>query len=485
MGDNLKEKMVGALKWSTVDRLGQQAVQFAIGVVLARLLSPDDFGLIGMIMIFAALSYVIVDSGFGQALIRRKDANETDFNTVFYFNLASSLIIYAVLFFAAPLIADFFSQPQLKNLSRVIFLAVIFNSLYLVQFAQLNRSMDYKKLAKINIFSTILSGTTGVGLAYTGFGVWSLVWQQVLFHFFRFIFSYFMVGWRPSAIFSFSVINEMWRFSINLLGTSVLNVIFNYIYILILGKYYPKSEVGYYVQGNKLNETFIFTFQSILIGSSYAMFSHIQHDEERFRRILREMSQKTALITLPVLLTMIVVAAPLIEVVWSAKFLASVPYFRFLCLAGLFLPLYSLNITALNARGESRTTFRIEMFKKAMILLSVFIAFPYGIEAMLWGYVASSILAYVVSLIQIKKNLTHYLTHQFQDVYLSLVAGLVIATAVFFVGLIPLQVHLMLTLQLLVAAVLYLIIVRLLFPELFRKVLQSLRQKIEKNNRAF
>ena len=179
MGDNLKEKMVGALKWSTVDRLGQQAVQFAIGVVLARLLSPDDFGLIGMIMIFAALSYVIVDSGFGQALIRRKDANETDFNTVFYFNLASSLIIYAVLFFAAPLIADFFSQPQLKNLSRVVFLAVIFNSLYLVQFAQLNRSMDYKKLAKINIFSTILSGTTGVVLAYTGFGVWSLVWQQV------------------------------------------------------------------------------------------------------------------------------------------------------------------------------------------------------------------------------------------------------------------------------------------------------------------
>jgi O-antigen/teichoic acid export membrane protein len=475
MGDNLKEKMVGALKWSTVDRLGQQTVQFAIGVVLARLLSPDDFGLIGIVMIFAALSYVLVDSGFGQALIRKKDASDLDYNTVFFFNLTTSLLLYVLLYFVAPYIAVFFNQPALKSIARVIFLAVVFNSLYLVQFTKLGKKMDFKTLAKINILSTLLSCIVGVGMAFAGFAVWSLVLQQVLFHFLRFLFSLIFVKWKPQFLFSFEVIRGMWRFSINLLGTSVLNVIFNSTYVLILGKFYPKSEVGYYSQGNKLSETFNFTFQSILIGSSYSLFSQIHNDEERFRRIFREITRKTAMITLPVFLVMIAVAEQLIEVVWSVKFLPSVPYFRFLCLAALFAPLYSLNITALNARGESKSTFRIEILKKSLILMSIFVAFPYGISAMLWGYVAASIIAYVFSLIYIKRNLKHFYKHQLQDVIFSLITGLCIALPVFFIGYASLQVYLLLLFQLVVAGLLYIFVLKLFFKDVYLKILSILQ----------
>ena len=185
MGDNLKQKTVNALKWSTIDRFGQQAVQMIIGVILARLLSPSDYGLLGLIMIFSGLSFVLVESGFGQSLIRKKDANETDYNSVFYFNIFVSTFLYIILFFSIPYISNYFKQPQLVSIGRVIFLAILFNAFYLVPFAMMVKEMNFKSVAKVNFFATILSGLIGVTLAFLKYGVWSLVAQQVAFHFLR------------------------------------------------------------------------------------------------------------------------------------------------------------------------------------------------------------------------------------------------------------------------------------------------------------
>src|SRR5665647_482285 len=225
MGDDLKKKMVSALTWTMVDRFGQQAVQFVIGLILAHLLSPTDFGLLGMVMVFAGLSYVLVESGFGQALIRKQDANETDFNTIFYFNIFTSLLLYLILFFLTPAIAQFFNQPQLILLGRIVFLAILFNALYLVPLTKLNKDMNFKVMAKVNIFSTVLSGICGVVLAFMHYGVWALVAQQVLYHFFRMSTFHLSVKWKPQWLFSFGVIRNFWKFSINLLGTSILNVL--------------------------------------------------------------------------------------------------------------------------------------------------------------------------------------------------------------------------------------------------------------------
>lgn len=472
MSDNLKNKMIGALKWSTIDRFGQQGVQFFIGMLLARLLTADDYGLIGMIMLFIALSYVLVDSGFAQALVRKTDATAIHFDSVFYFNFVFSLIIYAVAYLASPLIANFFDEPALLNICRVLFLAIIFNSLYLVQFARLSKALDYKKLAQINIISTLISGTAGVVVAVIYRNAWALVLQQLAYHFFRFVLSFLLVKWRPGFSFSFAVIREFAKFSLHLLGTSVLNVLFNYIYVLIIARFYPRSEVGYYAQGNKLNETFNFSIQAILISSSYSLFSQIQHDDERLKRIFSELSKKTALITLPLVLFLLTIAHPLISVVWTDKFIDSAPYFQMLCLATLFNPFYSLIITALNARGKSRVTFRLEFMKKALMLLSIVVAFKWGIMAMLWGYVAASTVSYFVAMLVFDYEIKHKILHQIKDLLPALTIGLVIASLSFMVRIMELNSFFNLTISSIIAVTVYGYFIFKFYNSLYQKIVQ-------------
>lgn len=474
MGDNLKQKMLGALAWSTIDRFGQQAVQFVIGLFLARLLTPDDYGLIGMVMLFVALSNTIVDSGFVQALIRKQDADEIDYNSVFYFNIFISIILYFVLYFSAPAIAAFFNQPKLVLICRVIFIEIIFNSLYLIPIAKMLKDIDFKNGAKINILTVTFSGAVGISLAFYGAGVWALVAQQVLFHFFRMIGLHVFVKWRPRFIFSFKVIRELWGFSMNLLGTSILNIFFNYIYVLILGKYYQKSEVGFYTQGNKLNETINYSFQTILVGSTYSLLVKIQDDDERFRRIFREIAQKISIITFPVMLVLIGIAKPLISVLLTDKWLPSLPYFQLLCLATLFSPLYALSMSAMNARGQSKTTFRIEFIKKSMILASVLICFHYGIIAMLTGYVIACFIAYLVSILYLKKDLNHFIKHQLSDFVMTLIFG---ASLGFFLWLFHFFItnnYVLLSSQLVSGGIVYLLVIRFFYKDTFFKVRDQL-----------
>jgi O-antigen/teichoic acid export membrane protein len=478
MGDNLKQKTLSAFTWTTIDRFGQQAVQLIIGIILARLLSPDDYGLMGMVMIFAALSYVLVESGFGQALIRKTEADETDYNSVFYFNVGISLVLYVVLYFLSPAIANFFNQPELILVNRITFLAIIFNALYLVPFIQLLKVLDYKTIAKVNIISVFLSGSLGVTLAFLHYGVWALVVQQVSYHFFRMVFFYLFVRWKPKLIFSFRVIRSFWKFSIHLLNTSILNIIFNYLFVIILGKFYKKSEVGYYTQGNKLSETFNFTFQSILLGSTFSLFSHIQHDEDRFRRIFGELSSKISMITFPIILCLIPAGKPLIEIFWSTKFLPSVPYFRLLCLASLFLPLYTLNISALNARGQSRITFRIEMIKKILILIAIFITFSQGIIPMLWGYAAANIAAYFLSIFYIKTELKHGLKQQIMAFSQSLGWGIILGMMVASLSLLIKPSYLLLPTQILLAAASYLLVIKIFYKELYEKGIDFVKNRL-------
>lgn len=479
MGDDLKKKMVNALTWTMVDRFGQQLIQLVIGLIFARLLSPSEFGLLGLVMVYVALSYVLVESGFTQALIRKQDANETDFNTVFYFNIFISVLLYLILFFTVPLIAKYFNQPQLIPIGRTIFLSIIFNAFCLVPSTKLTKVLDFKTLAKINILSIILSGSIGLTLAFMHFGVWALVAQQVFFNFFRVIAFQLFVKWKPQLLFSFSVIRNFWRFSINLLGTSVLNVLFNNLYVLLLGLYYPIKQVGYYIQANKLSETFNYTFQSILNASTYSLFAQIQNDDDRFRRIFREISKKTSIITFPIIIVLIVAAKPFIYVLLTPKFLPAVPYFQLLCLATLFAPLYALNISALNSRGKSSITFRIEVIKKVSILLSVIICFKFGFMVMLWGYVLACSFAYLISTIYLKKNMTHFYKHQFLDFIGCILVGVFIASCAFALSLIISNNHILLCSQIALSALLYVFVIYIFYNDIYMEVKQFLSKHID------
>jgi len=471
MGDNLKNKMIGSIAWITIDRFGQQAVQFLIALVMARLLAPSDFGLIGMVTIFVSLSSVLIESGFSNALIRKKNADELDYNTIFYFNIIVSIVLYSVLFFSLPFIADFFKQDLLVPIGRVIFLSIFFNALCLVPSTKLIKNMDYKTPARVNIFSVILSGSVGISIGLIGYGVWALVAQQVLFSFFRMLFTHLLLRWFPKKIFSLLVIRDFWKFSINILGTAMLNVIFNNIYMFILSRFYPLNRVGLYTQANKFNETFVSTFQTVLIGSTYPLFTQIHDDESRMKRIYREFAQKTSLITFPVMLTLIATAKPLFFVLFSTKWLPAVPYFQLICFASLFTTLFSLNINALNARGLSKLTFKVEFFKKILITSSIILCFKYGILLMLVGYAISNFISYGISTIYLKQNFNHYLKHQFRDIIGAAAIAIFISSTVFSFSLLIDNLYLLLFFQAILFIVLYICCIRFFYHDLFSRVL--------------
>jgi O-antigen/teichoic acid export membrane protein len=487
MADNLKNKMVSAVTWTTIDRFGQQAVQFFITLILARLLTPSDYTLIGLVAVFVSLSNTLVDSGFGQALVRKPDANEKDFNTVFFFNIFISVFLYIILFYSAPYIALFFGQPKLVLVSRVIFIGILLNALYLIPTVKMARALDFKSSTKVNIFSVTCSGIVGVIFAFKGFGVWALVAQQLLFHFFRLLSLTYLIRWKPQLIFSMNVLKSFWSFSMNLLGTNILTTIFNYIYFLILGKLYPnKPEVGLYYQANKLNDTSNYSFQ-VILGSTYTILVKIQNDEERFQRVFREIVRKSSIIIFPVMLSLIVVAKPLIIVLLSSKWLPSVPYFQLLCIASLFNPLYSLSINALNARGKSRITFRIEFIKKILILISVACCYTYGITALLLGFAVVNWISYGISVFELKRDMSHYWKHQLKDILPSLGIGLFIAIILGLFSLLISNQHLLFLIQLIASAGIYVLAVKIFYPDVFKSAIfqvvkLSKMYRHEKNN---
>lgn len=472
MGDNLKQKMLTALTWTTIDRFGQQIVQFIIGLVLARLLTPDDYGLIGMVMVFVALSNTLVDGGFGQALIRKEKPDQKDYSTIFFLNFGISIIIYVVLFVLAPSISGFFNQPQLTIISRVLFLAVILFSLYFVQYVIIIKELAYKTLAKVNITTTIISGSIGIYLAFKGYGVWALVVQQISFHIFRLVFFYTFRKWKPTMVFSFSVVKEFWTFSIHLLGIATINVLFNNIYLIIIGKFYPLKQIGYYSQANKLNDTVSYSFQQIIQGATYPLLVRIQHDEERFRRVYRKMIHMITVFVFPLLFTLIVVAVPFISILLSKKWLMSIPYFQLLCLANIFTPLYGLNTSALNSRGESKRTLNIELIKKGLIILSILICFSLGIKAMLMGFIVANTFSFILSMIYIKNNLKYSFKLQLHDFLPSLLISIIVSLFIWSISsLIGNSSHLtLLATQLSLAFIIYLILFVVFEKELFRKI---------------
>jgi O-antigen/teichoic acid export membrane protein len=478
MGDELKTKMLKTLTWVSIDKFGQQLAQLFIGIVLARLLTPHDYGLIGVLMIFIALSSVMIDGGFGQALIRKQDATPTDFSTIFYLNLSISVLLYIILFFSAPLIANFFLEPQIIKISRVLFLTILFYAIYFVQYVVLNKKLDFKKLALINISSVVVSGALGIALAFNGYGVWALVWQQIASQLIRAILFPILVHWRPIRIFSFQVIKDFWNFSIHMLGSTSLNVIFNHIYTILLGRFYP-LQVGYYAQANKLNETVNAASQQILLSGTYPLLVQIQDDTERLTRIFRRLTKSVSLLVFPLTIVLIAIAKPFILVLIHEQWLSSVILFQLLLAASIFGPLYSLNISVLNARGESKKTLRIEFIKKTLILISLVFCFQYGISSMLIGLIIATYLSYFISIVYIRKVLALKLRSQFSDILPNLLLSILLGGVTAIFAYLSISNNLLLvSIQIVTAGIMYLLMVRFIYPEIFFNALNFIREKI-------
>lgn len=397
---SLKLRTARTLKWNTIDRLLSQVIYAVVGVVLANLLSKEDFGLVGALLVFQAFGILFVDSGFGSALLQKKNPTRTDFSTVFWFNLSVSLVVYAILFFCAPLIADIFQgDRRLIPLSRVMFLSFILNGLALVQTTRLMKSMDVKQIAIANSVGLIISGVVGVTLAVKGFGAWALVWQTVSLAAVKSAWLWATGRWAPEARFSFASLKSIWRVGLSVFSSSSLNTFFLYIYSFVIGAYYNLASLGVYTQADKWSKMGSASISQIMTASFVPLLAKFQDDGESFRRYVQKVNRFAAFVLFPALAGMAAIGTPLFHTLFGNKWDAAIPLFQILSVRGIFIVLISLYTNYLLALGYTRRLFAVEIVKDTLIFAAIMTTVWAGsITILVWGQLAASALTYIIVL---------------------------------------------------------------------------------------
>ena len=397
MSESLKKKTVRGTFWSAVDSISSQGVTFLVGLVLARLLTPHEYGLIGYIMILVAVFNSIVDSGFSNALIRKKDAGETDYSTAFIFNLAVSLVMVAAMVLVAVPFSRFFKEPQLVPLVRVMSVIVVINALALIQRTRLVKSVDFKTQTKASLISSVSSGAVGLVMAFGGLGVWSLVGQQISRQLINTVCLWILNRWKPTWRFSWSSFRELFGFGWKLLVSGLIDTVWKEIYQLVIGKFYSTSTLGQYTRGKQFSDIFSSNMTSIVQRVSYPVLSSIQDERERMREGYRKIIRTTMLASFVLLFGLSAVAESLLTVLIGPRWLEAAHYLQIICFAASLYPLHAINLNMLQVQGRSDLFLKLEIVKKIIavgpLLLGIFI----GIDWMLWGSLATSIIAYFLN----------------------------------------------------------------------------------------
>ena len=395
--DSLKTKTKKGLAWSMIERFATQGVQFLFGIILARLLSPDDYGIIAMPLVFLAIAQCIIDSGFSTALIRKPELTEDDLSTAFYFNIGIGILCYAVLFFSSPLIADFYHTPILSSLLKVTALAVLFNPLCAVQQAILTRKIDFKTQAIVSLSGAVVSGIVGLYMAYNGFGVWSLVFQQVGGYVMRTILLWILGKWKPKRKWSWESFHYLWGFGSKMLGSGLLDTIYNNIYPIVIGKYFSAQDLGNYTRAQQFSSLPSSNVTGVLQRVTFPVLSSIQNEDERLAKNYRKILKLSAFLIFPMMLILSAVANPLVRILLTDKWSGCVVLLQIICFQMMWYPIHAINLNLLTVKGRSDLFFRLEIFKKIMGVCIMFITIPHGIIWMVSGGIVSSMLSLIIN----------------------------------------------------------------------------------------
>ena len=381
---SIKEQTVSGLKWNALGRFSSQGVHFVLGLFIARILLPDDYGVIGMLAIFLSISQSFVDSGFSNALIRKIDRTEIDCSTAFYFNIVVGLFFYALLYIVAPIISDFYQMPVLTDILRVMAFTIVINSLGIVPRALRSIAVDFKSQAYASIISALVSGIIGLVLAYKGYGVWSLVWHSLLNVFIEVVVIWFLAGWLPKRIFSISSFWNMFSYGSKLLISGLLHKLYSNLSGLLIGKFYSSSDLGFYNRGYQFATMPSMNITSILQRVTYPILAQLQNDDKKLIKVYRKYISMTSLVIFFLMLLLATIAKPLILLLLTEKWIGAVPYLQIFCLAMMFDHLCQLNLTLLMVKGRSDLFLRLELIKKIIVFPILFLAIPYGPMAICW-----------------------------------------------------------------------------------------------------
>ncbi|HLP59516.1 MAG TPA: lipopolysaccharide biosynthesis protein [Candidatus Deferrimicrobium sp.] len=411
--DNLKHKTLKALYWSGIDSFGIYFLKFGFSIAITRLLTPEDYGLVGMIAIFIGIGTMLTESGFSMALIQKKNVNQEDFSTVFFFNITIALLLYFLFFIAAEQIAIFYHEPRLILITRVTSLNIIFSAFNTVQVAILAKNLNFKIQAKISAISVVISGSIGLVMSYAGFTVWALIFQMLSGQLIGCIFYWSLKEWRPGLEFSWKSFKELYKYASKIFLQGLANTFFGNIYLPIIGKKFSTGDLGLYTRATRFSDVFVKQVTIAYGRVMFPAFSSIQDQRERFTYLYEKTVKLLAFLIFPIMMGLIITAKPFVSVVLTEKWLPAVPFIQLFYLEGFFYPIYMLNLNIFNALGKSEMSLKIEVLKKGLLLISIFLTLGYGIQGLIAGQLASSFIVFVVGGYFVGREINYSLMKQF------------------------------------------------------------------------
>lgn len=435
MQENLKAKTVSGMIWSALQRFGTMGISFVSNIVLARLLTPDDYGCIGMLAIFILVCNTFVDGGFGSALIQKKEPTQKDYSTIFWWNLFLSITLYGILFISAPAVSRFYNMPLLESVLQVQGIILIINAINIVQTNQLRKSINFKRLATIHLISHIVAAIVAIVLAYNDWGVWALVAQQIIASSITSIMLWIMNRWLPSLCFSFESFKQLFSFGGFILASNLINTFCNNVQGLLIGKFFNPAILGYYTQARKLEDIASLSISSVVDQVSYPVLSKLQSNNDAMINAIRKLIFALSYITFPLMLILILIAKSLILLIYGAKWLPCVPYFQILCVGGMAMCIYNVYYFAIASKGHSKSLFTWTIIKRVAGLIVLILGmYLYGIKGLLWGCSISSWIILISNMYLVYKYLKYKFILQLKDIIPTLLVASIAFIIAYFVA---------------------------------------------------
>ncbi|MBI6528377.1 lipopolysaccharide biosynthesis protein [Proteus vulgaris] len=475
--DDLQKKTSNSLKWSAIERLTTQAIQLIVMLVLGRMLGPVAFGLIGMLAIFIAIAQTLVDSGFSNALIRKKIKTESDFSTTFYFNIFISFVCYVTLYISSPYIADFYNQKELELLTRILGLVIIVNAFSTIQRTKLTINMDFKTLAKASLLSVFFSSLLSIYSAYLGLGVWALVIQTLSFNTLNSFFLNIYFPWIPKKKFSKRSFHYLFGFGSKLLISGLIDTIYNNIYQIIIGKIFSANQLGLFSQAKNLSYIPAMTLTNIIQRVTYPMLSNIQKDKKNFDIIYLLTLRLTAVIVFPLLVGLAIISQPFIFIILGEKWSYAATLLSILCIGYMLYPIHAINLNLLQVKGRSDLFLKLEIIKKIVVTITLLATIPLGIKAICIGIVVQSYIALIINTYYTGKLTTINFKKQFKYLFPIWIVSIICCLSSWLISLNFESQYIQIIFMLVITPIIYIISLRIFQYDLFRSIISNIFKK--------
>ncbi len=451
------KKVLKNLIWRFLEHSGSQIVAFVVSIILARLLAPELYGTIAIVTALTAIMQVFITSGLGTALVQKKDSDDVDFSTVFFFNIVMCLVVYAAMFFAAPLIARIYGIPELTSIVRVLSLTLVISGVRNIQQSYVSKHMLFKKFFFSTVVGTIVSAVVGIGMAYAGFGVWALVGQSLANTLIGTVILWFTVGWRPKLIFSFERLKTLFSYGWKLLVSSLIDTVYNEIRTFVIGAKYSSADLAFYDKGKKFPNLIVQNVNTSIDSVLLPVLAKEQDNRDRVKAMTRRAIKTSSYIMMPLMMGLAVCAEPVVRILLTEKWMSCVLFMRVFCFTYAFYPIHTANLNAIKAMGRSDLFLKMEIIKKAVGLAAVFISMWFGVEWMAYSLLITTFIAQAVNAYPNKKLLGYSYGQQILDMLPQIILSCVMGAAAFCIQFIGLNDILTLLIQVPLGALIYIV----------------------------